>query len=107
MCVTKNVKVQQTLGWFGAYPEKQYAFRDLVETIDTAAVPIIATKQQITPSIPIASGWFMTSAYKICDGGHFELCLHFEFYFYLFSVYLQAKHDSFCAYYNVHLDLVF
>ena len=42
MCVTKIVMVQQTLGWFGAYPEKQ-AFRDLAETIDTAAVPIIAT----------------------------------------------------------------
>ena len=23
ICVTKNVMVQQTLGWFGAYPEKQ------------------------------------------------------------------------------------
>ena len=23
MCVTKNVMVQQMLGWFGAYPEKQ------------------------------------------------------------------------------------
>ena len=48
----------------------------------------------------IARGWvtrFMTSAYKICDRGHFEFCLHFEFYFYPFSVYLQAKHDSFCA----------
>ena len=43
MCVTKNVMVQQTLGWFGAYPENQLAFRDLAETIDTAAVPIIAT----------------------------------------------------------------
>ena len=38
MCVTKNVMVQQTLGWFGAYPEKRKAFRDLAETIDTAAV---------------------------------------------------------------------
>ena len=50
MCVTINVLVQQTLGWFGAYPEKQIAFRDLAETIDTAAVPTIATKQPITPS---------------------------------------------------------
>ena len=56
MCVTKNVMVQQTLGWFGAYPERQLAFRDLAETIDTAAVPIVATKQPITPSIPIARG---------------------------------------------------
>ena len=58
MCVTKNVMVQETLGWFSAYSEKQKAFRDLSETIDTAAVPIIATKQPvtITPSIPIARG---------------------------------------------------
>ena len=35
MCVTKNVMVQQTLGWFGAYPEKQKVLRDLAETIDT------------------------------------------------------------------------
>ena len=100
MCVTKNVIVQQTLGWFGAHPEKQKAFCDLAETIDTAAVPIIATKQPITPSIPIARGWIkrlMTSAYKICNRGHFEFCLHFEFYFYPFSVCWQAKHDSFCA----------
>ena len=39
----------------------------------------------------------MTSVYEICDRRHFEICLHFEFYFYPFSVYLQAKHDSFCA----------
>ena len=77
--------------------------RELAETTDTAAVPIIATKQPITPSIPIAMGWItrlMTSAYKIRDRGPFEFCLHFEFYFYPFypfSVYLQAKHDSFCA----------
>ena len=72
--LTKNMMVQQTLGWFGVYPEKQKAFRDLAETIDTAAVPIIATKQPITPSIPIVRGWItrlMTSAYKICDRGHF------------------------------------
>ena len=65
-----------------------------------AAVPIIATKQPITPSIPIARGWItrlMMSAYKICDCSHFEFCLHFEFYFYLFSIYLQPKHDLFCA----------
>ena len=31
-------------------------FRDLEETNDMAAVPTIATKQQITPSIPIAGG---------------------------------------------------
>ena len=99
MCVTKTVMVQQTLGWFGAYPEKQRAFRDLAETIDTEAVPIIATKQPITPSIPIARGESrdMTSAYKICDRRHFEFCLHFEFYFYPFSVYLKSKHDSFGA----------
>ena len=31
----------------------------------------------------------MTSAYKfICDSRHFEFCLHFEFYFYPFSVSL-------------------
>ena len=41
----QNVLVQQTLGWLGAYPEKQCAFRDLAETIDMAAVPKIATKQ--------------------------------------------------------------
>ena len=35
----------------------------------------------------------MTSAYKICDRCHFEFCLHFEFYFYPFSICLQAKHD--------------
>ena len=29
--------------------------------------------------------------------GPFEFCLQFEFYFYPFSVYLHAKHDSFCA----------
>ena len=55
MCVTKTVMVQQMLGWFGAYPEKQ-AFHDLAEVIDTAAVLIIATKQSITASIPIAKG---------------------------------------------------
>ena len=33
----------------------------------------------------------MTSAYKICDRDHFELCLHFELYLYPFSVCLQAK----------------
>ena len=52
--------VQQTLGWFDAYPEKQYAFRDLAETVDTVSVSIIATKQP------------MTLPYKICDSGHFE-----------------------------------
>ena len=56
MCVTKNVMVQQMLGWLGAYPEKQFALRDLADTTDTAAVPIIAIKQPITPSIPIARG---------------------------------------------------
>ena len=54
MYVTKNMMVQQTLGWFGAYPEKQQAFRDLAEAVDMAAVPIMATKQPITPSIPTA-----------------------------------------------------
>ena len=91
MCVTTNVLVQQKLGWFGAYPEKQSAFRDLAETIDTMAVATIATKQPITPSIPIVGGWIprlMTSAYKICDRRHFEFCLHFEFYFYPFSASL-------------------
>ena len=44
MCVTINVMVQQMLGWFGAYPEKQ--FRDLAETIDMAAVPILASNSQ-------------------------------------------------------------
>ena len=53
MCVTKNVIVQQTRGWFGAYPEKQYVFRDLAEAVDTAAVSI-TIKQPIMPSIPIA-----------------------------------------------------
>ena len=48
----------------------------------------------------------MTSAYKICDRGHFEFCLHFEFYFYPFSVYLQAKHDSFFVH-KVHFDVEF
>ena len=75
MCVTKNVTVQQTLGWFGAYPEKQHALRDLTETVDTVSLPIIATKQPIMPSIPIERGWItwlMTLAYKICDRGHFE-----------------------------------
>ena len=43
----KNVMVQQTLVWFGTNPEKQNAFCDLAETVDTAAVPIIATKQLI------------------------------------------------------------
>ena len=106
MCVTKNVMVQKPHGWFGAYPEKQYAFHDLAETVDTVAetvevaVPIIATKQPINSSIPTARGWIMrlmTSAYKICDHRDFEICFHVEFYFYPFSVYLQAKHDSFCA----------
>ena len=103
MCVTKNVLFQKkTLGWFGAYPEKQEALRDLVDTIDTRRRPCrkIATKQPITPSIPIARGWItrlMTSAY-IYDCGHFEFYLHFELYFYPFSIYLQAKHDSFCAF---------
>ena len=78
MCVTKNVMVKQTLVWFGAYPEKKTkkkttkkkttkTFHDLAETIDKAAVPIIAIKEPITPSIPIARGWItrlMTSAYK-------------------------------------------
>ena len=94
MCVTKNGMIQQTLGWFSAFP-------DLAETIDTAAMPKKATLQLITPSIPIARGLIMrlmTSAYKICDRGHFEFCLNFEFYFYPFSVYLQAMHDSSCAY---------
>ena len=44
------------VGWFDAYPEKQSAFRDLAETIDTAAVSIISTKQPIMPSVPIARG---------------------------------------------------
>ena len=48
--------VQQTFGWFGAYPEKQQAFRDLAETIVMAAVAFIATKQPIMPSIPVAKG---------------------------------------------------
>ena len=85
--------VQQTLGWFGAY-------LDLAETVDTAAMSIIAAKQLIMPNIPIARGWItrlMTSANKICDRDHFEFCLHFEFYFYPFFVCLQAKHDLFCA----------
>ena len=43
--------VQQMLGWFAAYPEEQYVFRDLAVTIDMAAVPIIATKEPITPSM--------------------------------------------------------
>ena len=93
MCVTKNVMVQQRLGWFGAYP-------DLAETVDTAAMSIIAAKQPITPNIPIARGWItrlMTSRNKICDRDHFEFCLHFEFYFFPFSVCLQAKHDLFYA----------
>ena len=96
MCVTKNVMVQQTVGWFGAYPEKQQAFRDLAETIGTAAVSIIATKQPITPSIPIAEVesrdlWRQPTKFAIAAILNF---LHFEFYFYPFSVYLQA---SFCA----------
>ena len=36
----------------------------------------------------------MVSAYKICDCGHFEFCLHFEFYFYPFYVYLQSKQPA-------------
>ena len=52
--------VQQTLGWFGAYPEKQSAFSDLAEAIDTAFVSKIAKKkkkQPVTPtSISIARG---------------------------------------------------
>ena len=83
MCVTNIVMVQQTLGWFGAYPGKQYAFREFAETIDIAAVPIIATKQLITPSIAIARDWIMrllTSAYNICHRDHFEFCLHFDFF---------------------------
>ena len=32
-----------------------------------------------------------------CNRSHFKFCLHFEFYFYPFSAYLQAKHDLFCA----------
>ena len=35
-----------------------------------------------------ATHQLMTSAYKICDRRHFEFCLHFEFYFYPFSVSL-------------------
>ena len=100
MCVTKYVMVRQMLVWFGAYPEKQKAFDDLAETIDTVTVPIIATKEPITPSIPIARGLItrhMTSAYKILRSQPFEFCLLFEFYFYPFSAYLQAKYDSSCA----------
>ena len=46
-----------------------------------AAVPIIATKQPITPSILIASGLItsMTSAYKICDCSHFEFVSTLKF----------------------------
>ena len=83
MFVTKNVMVQQTLGWFGAYPEKQLAFRDLAETVDTAVVPIIATKQSITPSIPIAGVesrdlWRQPTKFAIAAILNF---VHFEFYF--------------------------
>ena len=66
----------------------------------TVAVPIIVTKQLISPSIPNARSWITKhnmSAYKSCDCRHFEFCLHLKFYFYPFSIYLQAKHDSFCA----------
>ena len=45
----------------------------------------------------------MTPAYKICDRGHFEFCLHFEFYFYPFSVYLQAGMIRFV--HKVHFDV--
>ena len=38
-----------------------------------------------------------------CDS--FVLHSHFEFYFYPFSVYLQAKHDSFCAKEMKHIHL--
>ena len=39
----------------------------------------------------------MTSAYNIYDRSHFEFYLRFEFYFFTFYVYMQAKHDSFYA----------
>ena len=54
---------------------KQWAFRDLTGTNNTAAMPKIATKHPITPSIPIARGWItrlMTSVYNIYDRSHFE-----------------------------------
>ena len=54
--MTSDVCDKKTLGWFSAYPEKQQASCDLKETVDMAAEPIIATKQPITPSIPIAKG---------------------------------------------------
>ena len=46
----------------------------------------------------------MTSAYKICDRGHFEFCLHFEFYFYPFSVY---KLSMIRFVHKVHFDVDF
>ena len=98
MCVTKTVMSQHTLGWFGAYPEKQQAFRDLAEAIDTAAVPIIATKQPITPYSNCKGlnleTWRQPTKFAIAAILNFD----FEFYFYPFSVYLQTKHDSFSAY---------
>ena len=54
MCVTENV--HKRLGGSVLILKNQRAFRDLAETIDTAAVPKIATKQPKTPSIPIARG---------------------------------------------------
>ena len=95
MCVTKNVLVQQTLGLFGAYPEKQTTFRDLAETTDTAAVTKVATKQPKTPSIPIARVesrdlWRQPTKFATVAILNFVSTSNFCFY-------LQAKHDSFFA----------
>ena len=100
MSVTKNMMVQQMLGWFCAYPEKtisvpwfgkDYWHGGRVDnnnkTANNAKYSNCKGLNQET----------YESAYKICDLGHFEFCLHFEFYFYPLSIYLQAKHDLFCA----------
>ena len=103
--VPSDVCEQKCTGPTIAWPVRWLSWKtisvpDLAGTINTAAVPKKATKQPITPSIPIARGWItrlMTSAYNIYDRSHFEFYLSFEFYFYRFSVYIQVKHDSFYA----------
>ena len=88
MCVIKTVLVQQTLAmsfpWFG----RDYWHSSRAKN---------SNKNAKNAKYSSCKGgwitWLMTSAYKICDRSHFEFCLHFEFYFYPFSFYLQAKHD--------------
>ena len=74
--------------------KKTISFRDLAETIDTAAVLLKATKQPITCK-GLNHETYDVSLQNL-RSRPFWICLHFEFYFYPFSVYLQAKHDSFC-----------